>query len=135
MLNKFQNLFMREPILLWVQVVPTLSLYSFMFLPASKSDKFDDAELYVSYNTEIGEVSDLKIVVRHRDLSEIVASLKEYFDKASSADERVSEMLKTSRAQLDWSFRQLKKTIYHSSGVLSNLSSTWTSKSLLAVKY
>ncbi|CBI16665.3 unnamed protein product, partial [Vitis vinifera] len=44
-------------------------------------------------------------------------------------------MLEIGRAQLDRSFRQLKKTVYHSSGVLSNLSSTWTSKPPLAVKY
>ncbi|WJZ97493.1 hypothetical protein VitviT2T_016094 [Vitis vinifera] len=44
-------------------------------------------------------------------------------------------MLEIGRAQLDRSFRKLKKTMYHSSGVLSNLSSTWTSKSPLAVKY
>ncbi|KAJ9680562.1 hypothetical protein PVL29_019777 [Vitis rotundifolia] len=105
------------------------------FPPASKSDKFDDAGSSVSYGAGTGEISDLKIVVRHRDLSEIVASLNEYFDMAASAGERVSEMLEIGRAQLDRSFRQLKKTVYHSSGVLSNLSSTWTSKPPLAVKY
>ena len=105
------------------------------FPPASKSDKSDDAGSSVSYRAGTGEISDLKIVVRHRDLSEIVASLKEYFDKAASSGERVSEMLEIGRAQLDRSFRQLKKTVYHSSGVLSNLSSTWTSKPPLAVKY
>ncbi|WKA05337.1 hypothetical protein VitviT2T_023311 [Vitis vinifera] len=105
------------------------------FPPASKSNKFDDAGSSVSYSAGTGEISDLKIVVRHRDLSEIVASLKEYFDQAASAGERVSEMLEIGRAQLDRSFRQLKKTVYHSSGVLSNLSSTWTSKPPLAVKY
>ncbi|RVW32331.1 Nitrate regulatory gene2 protein [Vitis vinifera] len=99
------------------------------------SDKSDDAGSSVSYRAGTGEISDLKIVVRHRDLSEIVASLKEYFDKAASSGERVSEMLEIGRAQLDRSFRQLKKTVYHSSGVLSNLSSTWTSKPPLAVKY
>ncbi|RVW84496.1 Nitrate regulatory gene2 protein [Vitis vinifera] len=105
------------------------------FPPASKSNKFDDAGSSVSFSAGTGEISDLKIVVRHRDLSEIVASLKEYFDQAASAGERVSEMLEIGRAQLDRSFRQLKKTVYHSSGVLSNLSSTWTSKPPLAVKY
>lgn len=75
------------------------------------------------------------MVVRHRDLAEIVAAIKEYFDKAAAAGEQVSEMLETGRAQLDRSFRQLKKTVYHSNGVLSNLSSSWTSKPPLAVKY
>ncbi|PSS35809.1 Stress response protein [Actinidia chinensis var. chinensis] len=78
---------------------------------------------------------DMRMVVRHRDLAEIVAAIKEYFDKAASAGEQVSEMLETGRAQMDRSFRQLKKTVYHSSGVLSNLSSSWTSKPPLAVKY
>ncbi|KAL0425747.1 UNVERIFIED_CONTAM: Nitrate regulatoryprotein [Sesamum radiatum] len=44
-------------------------------------------------------------------------------------------MLEIGRAQLDRSFKQLKKTVYHSSGMLSNLSSSWTSKPPLAVKY
>ncbi|KAI3796623.1 hypothetical protein L1987_39301 [Smallanthus sonchifolius] len=79
--------------------------------------------------------SDMRMVIRHRDLTEIVASIKEYFDKAADAGEQVSEMLETGRAQLDRSFRQLKKTVYHSSGVLSNLSSSWTSKPPLAIKY
>ncbi|GKB86262.1 nitrate regulatory gene2 protein-like protein [Tanacetum coccineum] len=79
--------------------------------------------------------NDMRMVIRHRDLVEIVGSIKEYFDKAVDAGEHVSEMLETGRAQLDRSFRQLKKTVYHSSGVLSNLSSSWTSKPPLAVKY
>lgn len=77
----------------------------------------------------------MTIVVRHRDLAEIVEAIKEYFDKAASAGEKVSEMLETGRAQLDRSFSQLKKTVYHSGGVFSNLSSSWTSKPPLAVKY
>ncbi|VFQ66324.1 unnamed protein product [Cuscuta campestris] len=88
------------------------------------------------YETANGEmISDTRIVVRHTDLAEIVAAIKEYFDNAASAGEQASEMLETGRAQLDQSFRQLKKTIYHSSGVLSNLSSSWSSKPPLAVKY
>ncbi|KAL9252500.1 Nitrate regulatory gene2 protein-like protein [Drosera capensis] len=82
-----------------------------------------------------GDVSDMRMVVRHKDLKEIVVSIKEYFDKAADAGDQVAELLETGRAQLDRSFRQLKKTVYHSSGVLSNLSSTWTSKPPLAVKY
>uniref|UniRef100_A0A803LIE8 Uncharacterized protein n=1 Tax=Chenopodium quinoa TaxID=63459 RepID=A0A803LIE8_CHEQI len=84
---------------------------------------------------EVCGSEEMRIVVRHKDLQEIVASLKEYFDKAAAAGDQVSEMLETGRAQLDRSFRQLKKTVYHSSGVLSTLSSTWTSKPPLAVKY
>lgn len=86
-------------------------------------------------NGKVEMVSDRSIVVRHRDLAEIVAAIKEYFDKAASAGEQVSEILETGRAQLDRSFKQLKKTVYHSSGVFSTISSTWSSKPPLAVKY
>nr|XP_043623504.1 nitrate regulatory gene2 protein-like [Erigeron canadensis] len=86
-------------------------------------------------NNNNNDNGDMRMVIRHRDLTEIVASIKEYFDKAGDAGEQVSEMLETGRAQLDRSFRQLKKTVYHSSSVLSNLSSSWTSKPPLAVKY
>ncbi|KAK4488556.1 hypothetical protein RD792_004320 [Penstemon davidsonii] len=76
-----------------------------------------------------------RMVVRHKDLAEIVAAIREYFDKAASSGEQVSEMLEIGRAQLDRSFRQLRKTVYHSSGILSSLSSSWTSKPPLSVKY
>ncbi|CAL5398140.1 unnamed protein product [Camellia sinensis] len=101
----------------------------------SKSEKTDDAGSSASWNAAGNGGADMKMVVRHRDLAEIVAAIKEYFDKAASAGEQVSEMLETGRDQLDRSFRQLKKTVYHSSGVFSNLSSSWTSKPPLAVKY
>ncbi|CAK7347735.1 unnamed protein product [Dovyalis caffra] len=86
-----------------------------------------------SYRT--GEISNMKMVVRHKDLKEIVEAIKDNFDKAAAAGDEVSEMLEISRARLDRSFRQLKKTVYHSSSVLSNLSSSWTSKPPLVVKY
>ncbi|KAG6437821.1 hypothetical protein SASPL_102751 [Salvia splendens] len=82
-----------------------------------------------------GANSETRIVVRHRDLGEIVAALVEYFDKAASAGEQVTEMLEAGRDQLDRSFKQLRKRVYHSSGMLSNLSSSWTSKPPLTVKY
>ncbi|KAL9297123.1 hypothetical protein ACSQ67_023019 [Phaseolus vulgaris] len=80
-------------------------------------------------------VAEMKMVVRHRDLREIVEAIKENFDNAASAGDQVSEMLEISKAQLDRSFKQLRKTVYHSSSILSNLSSSWTSKPPLAVKY
>ncbi|XP_042939531.1 uncharacterized protein LOC122274569 [Carya illinoinensis] len=88
-----------------------------------------------SYRT--GEISsdNMKMVVRHKDLKEIVEAIRENFENAAAAGDQVSEMLEIGRAQLDRSFRQLKKTVYHSSNVLSNLSSNWTSKPPLAVKY
>ncbi|KAI3743838.1 hypothetical protein L1987_56905 [Smallanthus sonchifolius] len=106
------------------------------FSTMSKSEKMEDATSSSSWKTgQYDDNSDMRMVIRHRDLTEIVASIKEYFDKAADAGEQVSEMLETGRAQLDRSFRQLKKTVYHSSGVLSNLSSSWTSKPPLAIKY
>ncbi|GAU46943.1 hypothetical protein TSUD_180470 [Trifolium subterraneum] len=90
----------------------------------------------VASSSSMGEgVMEMKMVVRHRDLKEIVDSIKENFDKAAVAGDQVSEMLEISKAQLDRSFRQLKKTVYHSNSLLSSLSSTWTSKPPLAVRY
>ncbi|GKU88497.1 hypothetical protein SLEP1_g2755 [Rubroshorea leprosula] len=101
---------------------------------ATKSDKSEDPGSSAgSYRTS--EVMDMKMVVRHKDLKEIVDAIKENFNKAADAGDQVSEMLEIGRAQLDRSFQQLKKTVYHSSSVLSNLSSSWTSKPPLAVKY
>jgi hypothetical protein len=114
---------------------PVAAATNSKFSTTSKSDKSDDAGSSVSWNAGNRESSDMKMVVRHRDLTEIVAAIKEHFDKAASSGEQVSEMLETGRAQLDRSFSKLKKTVYHSSGVLSNLSSSWTSKPPLAVKY
>ncbi|XP_020576311.1 uncharacterized protein LOC110021926 [Phalaenopsis equestris] len=78
---------------------------------------------------------DLRLVVRHRDLAEIVSSLEEYFAKASAAGEPVSDLLEIGRAQLERSFRHLKKTVYHSNSVLSAISSSWSSKPPLAIRY
>ncbi|KAE8721249.1 protein kinase G11A [Hibiscus syriacus] len=86
-----------------------------------------------SYRT--GAMMDMKMVVRHRNFKEIVDAIKENFDKAAAAGDQVSDMLEISRAQIDKSFRQLRKTVYHSSSMFSNLSSGWTSKPPLAVKY
>ncbi|KZV43506.1 hypothetical protein F511_19050 [Dorcoceras hygrometricum] len=107
---------------------------------SSKLEKLsseDDGKSSVSWRNgnKEGTNSDRRIVVRHKDLAEIAAAIREYFDKAAASGEQVSEMLETGRAQLDRSFKQLKKTVYHSSGMLSNLSSSWTSKPPLAVKY
>uniref|UniRef100_A0A7N0URY0 Uncharacterized protein n=1 Tax=Kalanchoe fedtschenkoi TaxID=63787 RepID=A0A7N0URY0_KALFE len=96
--------------------------------PAKSMKSEDDGVSSVSYG-------DMRIVVRHKNLVEIVAAIRENFDKAAEAGEKVSDMLEIGRAQLDKSFRQLKKTVYHSSGLFSNLSSSWTSKPPLAIKY
>ncbi|XP_077244972.1 nitrate regulatory gene2 protein-like [Tasmannia lanceolata] len=98
-------------------------------------EKFRPMEKSETASSAAGEFSDLKMVIRHRNLAEIVAAIEEYFVKAAVAGESVSDLLETGRAQFDQSFRQLKKTVYHSSSVLSNLSSSWTSKPPLEVRY
>ncbi|KAH9788647.1 Nitrate regulatory gene2 protein [Citrus sinensis] len=89
--------------------------------------KFDDAASS-SASFRNREISDMKLVIRHKDLKEIVEALKDYFDKAASAGDQLFEILEIGRAQLD-------QTVYHSSSLFSNLSSSWTSKPPLAVKY
>ena len=51
---------------------------------------------------------EMMMVVRHRDLKEIVEAIKESFEKAAVAGDQVSEMLEISKAQLDRSFKQLR---------------------------
>ncbi|XP_019452102.1 PREDICTED: uncharacterized protein LOC109354216 isoform X2 [Lupinus angustifolius] len=97
--------------------------------------KSEDAASSSAGSYRTGEVMDMKMVVRHKDLKEIVEAIRDNFEKAAVVGDKVSEMLEISKAQLDRSFRQLRKTVYHSSSLLSNLSSTWTSKPPLAVKY
>ncbi|CAJ1948074.1 unnamed protein product [Sphenostylis stenocarpa] len=81
------------------------------------------------------DVAEPKVAVRHRDLKEIVEAVRENFEKAAVAGDQLSEMLEVSRAHLDRSFNQLRKTLYHSNSILSKLSSSWTSKPPLVVKY
>ena len=59
----------------------------------------------------VGEMSNRRMMVRHKDLKEIVEAIKEYFDKEAAVGDQVFEMLKVGWAQLDRSFRQLK--IFH----------------------
>ncbi|XLR07310.1 hypothetical protein HN51_062210 [Arachis hypogaea] len=54
------------------------------------------------------EMMEMKMVVRHKDLKEIVEAIKERFDKAAVTGDQVSEMLQISQAQLDRSFKQLR---------------------------
>ncbi|XP_011621196.1 uncharacterized protein LOC18428275 [Amborella trichopoda] len=103
--------------------------------PAS-SDTFPARFLAsVAEKSEEKGLEELQVVVRHKDLGEIVRALEEWFDKAADAGKEVSELLETSRAQFEQSFKQLRKTVYHSSSVLSTLSSSWTSKPPLAIRY
>ncbi|KAI4356633.1 hypothetical protein L6164_000641 [Bauhinia variegata] len=75
----------------------------------SKTEKSVDMGSSASYRTS--EMMDMKIVVRHKDLKEIVEAIKENFDKAAAAGDQVSEMLEISSAQLDRSFRQLRSKL------------------------
>ena len=71
-----------------------------------RSEKSEDAASSSSYRN--GEISDLKLVVRHKNLKEIVEAIKEYFEKEAESGNQVSSILEIGRAQLDRSFRQLK---------------------------
>ncbi|GER27384.1 hypothetical protein STAS_03095 [Striga asiatica] len=101
---------------------------------SSKSEKLSSEEEEVG-DGKSKSSADGKIAVKHRNLTEIAEAIGEYFNEAALAGEKVSEMLEAGRAQLDQRFKQLRKTVYHSSGMFSNLSSSWTSKPPLAVKY
>ena len=83
-----------------------------MYRTPSKTEKFDDGGSSASYRT--GEVMDMTMVVRHRDLREIVEAIKDNFEKAARAGDQVSEMLEISKAQLDRSFRQLRSKFFYS---------------------
>ncbi|RZR87628.1 hypothetical protein BHM03_00015081 [Ensete ventricosum] len=86
--------------------------------------------------------AELPMVVRHHNLAEIAAAIEGYFIKAADAGSAVSDLLEIGRAQFDGSFRQLKskcgapmfrnRPALH---VLSALSSSWTSKPPLAIRY
>ncbi|KAG0460379.1 hypothetical protein HPP92_020676 [Vanilla planifolia] len=122
------------------RVRPAPSEIGSSFTASRKSfrrERYDLDSASVGWNgrDESSAADDLRLVVHHRDLAEIVASLEEYFIKAASAGDSVSDLLEIGRAQFERSFRQLKKTVYHSNSVLSALSSSWSSKPPLAIKY
>lgn len=77
-----------------------------IYRTASKIEKSDEEGSMASYRT--GEVLDMTMVVRHKDLKEIVEAIRENFEKAAAAGDKVSEMLEISKAQLDRSFSQLR---------------------------
>ncbi|KAF3796305.1 hypothetical protein EJ110_NYTH03780 [Nymphaea thermarum] len=109
------------------------------WVPPESVEKFsrrsDNEDLVRSFVNGNESVQDLKMVRRHKDLAEIAVALEECFVKAAEAGKEVAELLETDREQLDRSFRQLTRTVYHSNNVFINISSTWTSKPPLAIKY
>ncbi|CAJ2665030.1 nitrate regulatory gene2 protein-like [Trifolium pratense] len=102
---------------------------------SAKPESVTGGDIPARKDEKIGEVKEEKVMMKHKDLKEIVEAIRENFEKAAVAGDELSEMLQISRAQLDRSFSQLKKIVYHSSNLLSNVSSCWTSKPPLAVKY
>lgn len=64
-------------------------------------------------SSTVTAATEMRMVVRHRTLAEIVAAIEEYFVKAADAGNDVSELLEASRAQLDRNFRQLKSMTMH----------------------
>ncbi|KAI5423325.1 hypothetical protein KIW84_046340 [Lathyrus oleraceus] len=101
-----------------------------------KPESVTDGDIPAREDKKTGEeLLEEKVMMKHKDLKEIVEVIKENFEKAAVAGDKLSEMLHISRAQLDRSFSQLKKIVYHSSNLLSRVNSSWTSKPPLAVKY
>jgi hypothetical protein len=82
------------------------SEYAAMAMPMQLR-RADRSEAGDSSST-VTAAAEMRMVVRHRTLAEIVAAIEEYFVKAADAGDGVSELLEASRAQLDRNFRQLK---------------------------
>lgn len=82
--------------------------------PEVSFGKSDDKSEDMSYGEHEMVEEENRMVVRHRDLKEIVDAIKENFDMAASAGEPVSVMLEIGRAQLDSSFKQLKSELLFS---------------------
>ncbi|XLR04484.1 hypothetical protein S83_070682, partial [Arachis hypogaea] len=72
--------------------------------------------------SKYGEMMEMKMVVQHKDLKEIVETIKESFDKAAVAGDQVSEMLQINQAQLDRSFKQLRSLFSSSYALVASVS-------------
>lgn len=66
------------------------------------------AESEIRSSSAADGVVGMELVVRHRDLAEIMATVVESFNGAAAAGEPVSVLLETSRKQLDRSIGQLR---------------------------
>lgn len=75
--------------------------------PPSIFNKSDDKSEHGAASSSLS-YGDMRIVLRHKDLKEIVDSLKENFEMAATSGDQVSEMLELGRAQMDRNFKQLK---------------------------
>jgi hypothetical protein len=85
------------------------SEYAAVQLPLRRDERSEAGD---SFST-VTAATEMRMVVRHRTLAEIVAAIEEYFVKAADAGNGVSELLEASRAQLDRNYRQLKSTKIH----------------------
>ncbi|TVU31669.1 hypothetical protein EJB05_23367, partial [Eragrostis curvula] len=80
------------------------SEYGAVQLPLRRDERSEAGDS----SSTVTAATEMRMVVRHRTLAEIVAAIEEYFVKAADAGNGVSELLEASRAQLDRNFRQLK---------------------------
>ena len=82
------------------------SEYAAVPLPLRRDERSEAGDS----SSTVTAATEMRMVVRHRTLAEIVAAIEEYFVRAAEAGNDVSELLEASRAQLDRNFRQLKST-------------------------
>jgi hypothetical protein len=80
------------------------SEYAAVPLPLRRDERSEAGDS----SSTVTAATEMRMVVRHRTLEEIVAAIEEYFVKAADSGNDVSELLEASRAQLDRNFRQLK---------------------------
>jgi hypothetical protein len=84
------------------------SEYAAVPLPLRRDERSEAGD-----SSTVTAATEMRMVVRHRTLAEIVAAIEEYFVRAAEAGNDVSELLEASRAQLDRNFRQLKSMTMH----------------------
>jgi hypothetical protein len=85
------------------------SEYGAVQLPLRRDERSEAGDS----SSTVTAATEMRMVVRHRTLTEIVAAIEEYFVKAADAGNDVSDLLEASRAQLGHNFRQLKSTKIH----------------------
>jgi len=85
------------------------SEYAAVPLPLRRDERSEAGDS----SSTVTAATEMRMVVRHRTLAEIVAAIEEYFVKAADSGNDVSELLEASRAQLDRNFRQLKSMREH----------------------
>jgi hypothetical protein len=79
------------------------SEYAIVQLPLRRVERSEAGDS----SSTVTSVTEMRMVVHHRTLVEIVAAIEEYFIKAADSDNGVFELLEASRAQLNRNFQQL----------------------------